>query len=438
MNSFYSCIPLFKLSLITIQFVFSFSAYPQQLLGISNMPLLGAGIKFNLTKPSLKTCLSDSEEISVGKEINTQIHFLEEKKNYNFGEYEINMFVKKNLDLIKTRSKRVRKKKLSSFLVIIDIDKNIGFKSINKLSFQKDIEKTLHDKNYDLFFQECGDSFIESLKKRSRLLLFVSFYGTRIKDRWIMKKTIRKRITYDLKDSFQLNLFKDFEYNSFFHLDVVQKGTKQYMDILYGVDKWKGQSLDDYIKIILKKSLDTENGYLLNFQKRKWNDLPLLLKTHNENRLSKNLNLLQLKSRKFLQRLTNDLFLFKSKKIIAQKQGRKSCYSLISKLEKVLNWDTFSTCKINLLSNSRGNTAKIKECHDMKIQFRTFFEAKSCQNLKNKDPLLSPFIYQEKILNVKGPDQKIQIGLGMDSQGKKYKNCLKNLKLPYITKTNNE
>ena len=33
--------------------------------------------------------------------------------------------------------------KVSSFLIVIDIDKNIGFKSLDKLSFQKDIERVL-------------------------------------------------------------------------------------------------------------------------------------------------------------------------------------------------------------------------------------------------------------------------------------------------------
>ncbi|MEC7184120.1 MAG: hypothetical protein VXW15_15500, partial [Bdellovibrionota bacterium] len=234
-----------------IEVTFSYRAYSKQITGIDSLPLLGAGIKFNLTKPSLKTCLANSKEYSVKKEINTEIHYLDNKQNHNFEDYEIEFFVKKNLELLKKKEKRLKKEKVSSFLIVIDIDKNIEFKSLDKLSFQKDIERILNERNYDLFFQECGDHFIEAVKKRSRLLLFASFYGTRIKDRKVLKKTIKKRITYDTKDSFQLNLFKDFEYNSFFHLDVLQKGINQYVDILYGVDKWKGKSLDYYIKTIL-------------------------------------------------------------------------------------------------------------------------------------------------------------------------------------------
>ena len=56
-----------------------------------------------------------------------------------------------------------------------------------------------------------------------------------------MKKVIKKRVTYDPKDSFQLNLFKDLEYNSLFHLDVLQKGTNNmlisYMESINGKDK---------------------------------------------------------------------------------------------------------------------------------------------------------------------------------------------------------
>jgi len=402
------------------------------------MPLLGAGIKLNLTRPSLKTCLTNSKESTVKKEISTEIHYLESNKNHSFEDYDMEAFVTKNLKLLKKKERRLRKEKVSSFLIVIDIDKNIGFKSLDKLSFQKDIEQVLNEKNYDLFFQECGDYFIESVKKRSRLLLFASFYGTRIKDRRILKKTIKKRVTYDSKDSFQLNLFKDFEYNSFFHLDVIQKGINQYVDILYGVDKWKGKSLDYYIKTVLKKSLNTQDGYLISFQKRKWSDLPILFKLYNENGLSKKSKSLNLKSRKLLQRLQNDLFLFKSKKIIAKKKGNKMCFAKALKLEETLNWETFSDCKKNLLSYSSGNSNMIKECKIMKTQLRSFFKEKSCQNLNSEKPLLSPFIYQERTINFDNTKKSVQIGLGADSKGKLYKNCLKDIDLPYISKTNNE
>ena len=425
-----------KLNFLVIQIIFSYNTYSKQVNGVDNMPLLGAGIKVNLTRPSLKTCLAKSKEVSVKKELNTEIHYLGNKNNLKFEDYEIKAFVKKNLELIEKKKRSLKKKKIFSFLIVIDIDKDIGFKSLDKLSFQKDIEQTLNDKNYDLFFKECGDYFIESVKKRSRLLLFASFYGTRLKDRWTLKKTIKKKVTYDPKDSFQLGLFKDFEYNSFFHLDVIQKGIGQYTDMLYGVDKWRGKDLNYYIKVILKQSLDNQNGYLVNFQKRKWSDLPILLKLYNE--LPNFSNPLQLKSRKFLQRLQNDLFLFKSKKVIAQKKGNNRCYSKASELEKTLNWKTFSDCKKNLLSYPLGNSNGVKECYNMKIQFMNFFKEKSCQNLRLKSALLSPFIYQERILNVENPDSKIQIGLGIDPHGTKYKNCLKDIDLPYIPKTNNE
>ena len=48
------------------------------------------------------------------------------------------------------------------------------------------------------------------------------------------------------------------------------------------------------------------------------------------------------------------------------------------------------------------------------------------------------FIYQERTIDIKNPDPKIKIGLGVDPQGAKYKNCLKDVDLPYIQKTNNE
>ena len=429
---------ILKLTFLVIQITFSPNSYSQQILGVDSMPILGAGIKFNLVRPSLKTCLADSKNIFIKQEINTEIYYLESKKNHKFEDYETEAFVKKNLKLLKEKKRSLKRKKVSSFLIIIDIDKNIGFKSLDKLSFQKDIEQTLDDKNYDLFFQECGDHFIESVKKRSRLLLFTSFYGARLKDRWILKKTIKKRVTYDPKDSFQLGLFKDFEYNSFFHLNAIQKGVGEYSDLLYGVDKWRGKGLDYYIKAILKKSLNTQDGYLISFQKRKWSDLPALLKLHNENGEQKHSTALQLKSRKFLQRLQNDLFLFKSKKVIAQKTGNKLCYSKVLELEKILNWKTLSDCKKNLLSYPLGNSNRIKECFDMKVQFRSFFKERSCQKLRAKSPLLSPFIYQERKIDIKNPDPKIKIGLGVDPQGAKYKNCLKNVDLPYIQKANNE
>ena len=425
---------IFLVTLVT----FSNNTFSKQLIGIDSMPLLGAGIKFNLTRPSLKTCLANSKEFSVNKEINTEIHYLNKKQNQKFEDYDIEAFVKKNLKLLKEKERRLKKEKVSSFLIIIDIDKNIEFKSLDKLLFQKDIQRTLDEKNYDLFFQECGDYFIESVKKRSRLLLFTSFYGTRIKDRRILKKTIKKRVTYDPKDSFQLNLFKDFEYNSFFHLDVIQKGINQYVDILYGVDKWKGKSLDDYIKTVLKKSLNTQDGYLVNFQKRKWSDLPTLLKLYNEAETPLKSKSLQLKSRKFLQRLQNDLFLFKSKKVIAQKSGNKLCYKKTLELEEVLNWKTFSECKKNLFDSSSGNINMIKECAALKRQFMTFFKDKSCQNLKSKNSLLSPLIYQEKTQNIEASNLNIQIGSGVDAYGKVYRNCLKEVELPYIPKTSNE
>ena len=428
----------FKIIFLLIEVTFSYRAYSKQITGIDSMPLLGAGIKFNLTKPSLKTCLANSKEYSVKKEINTEIQYLDNKQNHNFEDYEIELFVKKNLELLKKKEKRLKKEKVSSFLIVIDIDKNIEFKSLDKLSFQKDIERVLSEKNYDLFFQECGDYFIEAVKKRSRLLLFASFYGTRIKDRKVLKKTIKKRITYDTKDSFQLNLFKDFEYNSFFHLDVLQKGVNQYVDILYGVDKWKGKSLDYYIKTILKKSLNTQDGYLVNFQKRKWSDLPTLLKIYNENDLPKKSKSLQLDSRKFLQRIQNDLFLFKSKKAIAKKKGNKLCFAKAKALEESLNWETFSDCKKKLLLHPLGNTSMIKECHALKNQLMVFFKERNCKNIRSKNPLLSPFIYQERTLNLTGPNPKnIQMGFGTDTNGKVYRNCLRDIELPYIPKTNN-
>lgn len=427
----------FKLIFFVIQVTFSQSVFSKQILGAGTMPTLGAGIKFNLTRPSLNTCLADSKESTVNKEINTEIHYLGSKKNHNFEDYEMEAFVKKNIKLLNKKERRLKKEKVSSFLIVIDIDKNIGFKSLDKLTFQKDIERILDEKNYDLFFQQCGDYFIESVKKRSRLLLFASFYGTRIKDRRILKKVIKKRVTYDPKDSFQLNLFKNFEYNSFFHLDVIQKGVSKYVDILYGVDKWKGKSLDYYIKTVLKKSLNTQDGYLVNYQKRKWSDLPVLFKIFNENGLSKNSKSLQLKPRKFLQRIKNDLFLFKSKKTIAKKTGNNLCFAKASEFEETLNWKTFSDCKRNLLSHPLGNTNMVKECQSLKTQFRNFFKEKSCQNLSLKNPLLSPFIYQERALKLKNPKQNLQIGQGIDSRGKVYKNCLKGVQLSYVPKANN-
>jgi hypothetical protein len=74
----------------------------------------------------------------------------------------------------------------------------------------------------------------------------------------------------------------------------------------------------------------------------------------------------------------------------------------------------------------------------MKTQLRNFFKEKSCQSLNSKKPLLSPFIYQERTLNLDNTKKSVQIGLGADSKGKLYRNCLKDIDLPYISKTNNE
>ena len=70
---------IFLVTLVT----FSHTTHSKQMLGIGTMPLLGAGIKLNLTRPSLKTCLANSKESTVIKEISTEIHYLGNKKNHS-------------------------------------------------------------------------------------------------------------------------------------------------------------------------------------------------------------------------------------------------------------------------------------------------------------------------------------------------------------------
>ena len=94
-----------KLLFLVTQVTFSHSSYSKQMLGTDTMPLLGAGIKLNLTRPSLKTCLASSKEATVKKEISTEIHYLGNNKNHSFEDYDMEAFVTKNLKLLKKKER---------------------------------------------------------------------------------------------------------------------------------------------------------------------------------------------------------------------------------------------------------------------------------------------------------------------------------------------
>ena len=101
---------ILKLTFLVIQITFSPNSYSKQIVGVDSMPILGAGIKFNLIRPSLKTCLASSKDIFIKQEINTEIYFLENKKNHKFEDYETEAFVKKNLKLLKEKKRSLKRK----------------------------------------------------------------------------------------------------------------------------------------------------------------------------------------------------------------------------------------------------------------------------------------------------------------------------------------
>jgi hypothetical protein len=260
------------------------------------------------------------------------------------------------------------------------------------------------------------------------MLIFVSFYGNRIKDRWIQKKTIKKRITNDSKDSFQINLLNDFEYNSFFHLDVLLEGVHKNIDFLYGLDKWKGKTLDKSIHHILKEAINGDQGTLLSYKKRLWTDTLPLKGLCQEARENKNF-ICDQRRRLFLKRLRNDFYLFKQKKRMAPPLCLKKIPSL--------HWEDYESCKEKLLGARRGDTRRLSSCAKLDQALAQFFKQKECQNLSSPSPFLHPSLFQEKKLSLPKAEGHT-LGHGVDVKGRLYKNCLKDRDLQTLPKSYNE
>ncbi|MBU3917918.1 hypothetical protein KKA14_20515, partial [bacterium] len=358
----------------------------------SEMPLvfnqyqsLGTGLKYSGLGYHAMPCLESFKTTLVGGTLD--IEFRKVNDNYQGENLEIDNFIESGL-------KRVKKYNLGnhepvSFILIMKVNNRLATIQEETIKFRADVEKLISSGNQEMFFRTCGTEYIHTIQFDSEIFFFFSYYPKSAESAALLENELKKRITKDKNNIFQVSIFKDLKLNAdtFFSLKV--DTDILFEPIEFAFRKMHGNELDLFLNKLIHSVLNSDNGKIKNYISSPWTRLDALrnrtshrsdvrISEYSDEQIFKSLQLLEDSIKQYRLRFREVNRMVKEAEQEAQNTDPDSCAIVLKNASKYISWGAFNECRQAVTSSKSIDLESLTECSPITVAISDLNSSSNC------------------------------------------------------------
>jgi len=180
---------------------------PELPLVVNQYQSLGTGLKLSDIGYHAMPCLKSFETELTGGVLDMEFRKID--SDYEGHNLEIDRFIKSSLK--RSTEFNLESGDPASFVLIIRMKNRMASVREETIEYRKDVEALIDSDNLELFFRTCGTEYIQTAKFDSEIYFFFSYYPDSELSATLLEKEIKRKITENGNNVFQVGIFKDLE-----------------------------------------------------------------------------------------------------------------------------------------------------------------------------------------------------------------------------------